>query len=118
MKSALSEVIDSMDNFNAGVRSAFKNAAIDQSGKVMEVCIDEAWDSVCNTLFSTDKTIEQYVKMKCICEFNELIQSVIKELEKTYKKKKNTENAENYIESIDAMFAVASLSCDFAKNRR
>ena len=43
---------------------------------------------------------------------------MIKELEKTYKKKKNTENAENYIESIDAMFAVASLSCDFAKDRR
>ena len=138
LKSALAEVASSMDSYNDAIIAAIGNAALEQGAQFTGVLADEGWeavikanpysaaflagasigtfigDTICSSLFSTDKTIEQYVKMQCLCEISQLMQSVLSNFEKAYQKNKTDQNAENYFEAVDAIFAIASLSCDFA----
>lgn len=72
--------------------------------------------SVSNTLFSTDKTIEMYEKMRCLGEFSDCIKQAIETMEETYTSNKTIENANNYFASLDVYYQVADMSCDFAKN--
>lgn len=140
LKSALEEVAESLDSFQDGTVAAFANASLTQGNKLLGTLIDEGWeaviksnpyvavfmagasigtflgDTVCSTLFSTDKTVEQYMKMKCLSNFNGLMRSVLSDFESTYQTKKDSQNAKNYIEAIETVFAIASLSCDFARN--
>lgn len=137
MKEALRELKVSLDEFNSGVKAEIQSVVIDQASKVLSTLADAGWekvinanpyvaafsfggkfgtkigDSICNTLFSTDKTIEQYEKMKCLGEFHALLSSSTQKLGRTYLKKRTSVNAENYLASIDALFATANLSCKF-----
>lgn len=72
--------------------------------------------SVSNTLFSTDKTIEMYEKMRCLGEFSDCIKQAIETMEEVYTSNKTIENANNYFASLDVYYQVADMSCDFAKN--
>lgn len=137
MKEALRELKVSLDEFNSGVKAEIQSVAIDQASKVLSTLADAGWekvinanpyvaafsfggkvgtkigDSICNTLFSTDKTIEQYEKMKCLGEFHTLLSLSTQKLGKTYLKNRTSVNAENYFAAIDALFATANLSCKF-----
>lgn len=137
MKEALRELKVSLDDFNSGVKAEIQSVSIDQASKVISTLVDAGWekvinanqyvaafsfggkfgtkigDSICNTLFSTDKTIEQYEKMKCLGEFHELLCLSAQKLGKTYMKKRTSVNAKNYFAAIDALFATANLSCKF-----
>lgn len=137
MKEALRELEISLDGFNNGVKAEIQSVAIKQSADVLSALTDAGWekvinanpyvsafcfggkigtkigDNICNTFFSTDKTIEQYEKMKCLGEFYDLLSSSAQKLGKTYVKKKTAENAQNYFAAIDALFAAAKLSCKF-----
>lgn len=137
MKEALRELEVSLDEFNSGVKDEIQAVMIDQSSEVLSALADAGWekvininpyvaafsfggkigtkigDNICNTLFSTDKTIEQYEKMKCLGEFYSLLSSSAQKLGKIYSKKKTTENAKNYIAAIDALFSTANMSCNF-----
>lgn len=137
MKEALRELEVSLDEFNSGVKAEIQAVMIDQSSEVLSTLADAGWekvininpyvaafsfggkigtkigDNICNTLFSTDKTIEQYEKMKCLGEFYSLLSSSAQKLGKIYSKKKTTENAKNYIAAIDALFSTANMSCNF-----
>lgn len=140
LKGALTEVVASMDSFDSGLLSAYANAALGQGTNVVGVMVDDAWkavitanpyaaafqagasagtfigDKVCSTLFSTDKTIEQYQKMQCLGEFNRLLQQAVEDLKNSYQKEKTSQNARNFLESVETVFAAAYLSCEFAKN--
>ena len=140
LKMALSEIVDSMDSFDSAILATFGNAEISQGNKFIGTLFDKGWeaviqsnpysaafmsgasfgtflgDTICNSLFSTDKTIEQYIKMKCLGEFNELMQFVSQDFANTYQNNKTSQNAKNYIASVDTIFSIASLSCDFAKS--
>lgn len=144
LKSALDEVALSMEHYNLGVGAALLNAAgetfVDGIGAVVDDLVSTGWDYVfkanpyikafsfgadigieigdviCNNLFSTDKTIEQYQKMKCLCEFTELIKIVVNDMEEVYLTNSTEENAKKYFASIDALFTVAELSCDYASD--
>lgn len=142
LKAAIKDVVNSMDSFDDGIKVAFKNAVVKQgadlTGKLMKAGWDAAvnvnpyaaalstgasigtavGDTICNYLFSTDKTIEQYVKMKCLCEVEQLMQSVMLEFENTYKKDRTNQNANNYIESVDVLMAISTLSSNFAVDYR
>lgn len=137
MKESLRELKVSLDEFNDGVKAEIQSVAIDQASQVLSKLADAGWekvinanpyvaafsfggkigtklgDSICNTLFSTDKTIEQYEKMKCLGEFQKLLSLSVQKLGKTYLKKRTSANAENYFAAIDALFATANLSCKF-----
>lgn len=144
LKTALYEVALSMDNYNLGVGVALLNAAekvvIDGIGVVTDCLMEEGWnyvfntnpyvkafsfgseigiamgDAICNNLFSTDKIIEQYQKMKCLCEFTELVKLVVNDMENEYVKNPIEQNAKNYFSALDALFSAAALSCDYASN--
>lgn len=136
MKEALRELEVSLDEFNSGVKAEIQAVVIDQSSEVLSTLADAGWekvininpyvaafsfggkigtkigDNICNTLFSTDKTIEQYEKMKCLGEFYSLLSLSAQKLGKIYSEKKTTENAKNYIAAIDALFSTANMSCN------
>lgn len=137
LKEALRELKESMDGFNSGIKAEIQSVVIDQASKVLSELVDAGWekvvnanpyvaafsfggkigtkigDSICNTLFSTDKTIEQYEKMRCLGEFQLLLSSSAKKLGQNYQKNRTDTNAENYFAAIDALFATANLSCKF-----
>lgn len=140
MKSALYEAALSTDNLNGALKSTILNTVGKEATDVIGVLLDEGWkkliqsnpyakafmigaevgtwlgDSVANTCFSTDKTVEQYEKMKCLGEFTALLRDVADDIGNTYNNNKSTTNANNYFGAIDALFSAADLSCDFAKN--
>lgn len=137
MKEALRELEVSLEEFNSGVKAEIQSVAIKQSSEILSALADAGWekvisinpyaaafgfggkigtkigDSICNTFFSTDKTIEQYEKMKCLGEFYSLLGLSTKKLGKIYASQRTAENAQNYFAAIDALFATAKLSCKF-----
>ena len=140
MKSALYEAALSTQNLESGLSATILNVTGKETVDVLGILMDEGWealikadpyakafmvgaevgtwlgDTICNTLFSTDKTIEQYEKMRCLYEFKELLKTVITSMGITYLNDRTTENAENYFAAIDALFAASDLSCKFAED--
>lgn len=140
MKSALREAASATKNLEGAVKATISNTAGKETALVLGALLEDGWkklieqnpyaaafkagadvgawlgDSVCNTLFSTDKTIEQYEKMKCLGEFTELLKSVSKTMGEDYLSNKSTRTAENYFASIEALFSAADLSCGFAED--
>lgn len=137
MKEALRELKVSMGGFDSGIKAGIQSVAISQSSKVLSKLIDAGWkkvinrnpyvaafsyggkvgtkigDSICDTLFSTNKTVEQYEKMCCLGEFQSLLSSSANKLGNIFQKNKTSANAKNYLASIDTLFATARLSCKF-----
>ncbi|MBQ6844949.1 MAG: leucine-rich repeat protein, partial [Agathobacter sp.] len=140
LKEALYETALSTENLENAFCATFLNTAGAQTVEVLGVLIDEGWetliklnpyakafmvgaevgtwlgDTVCNTLFSTDKTIEQYEKMKCLCEFTDLLKVTVVNMGNAYLNDKTTERAANYFAAIDVLFSAKILGCDFANN--
>ena len=138
LKSALSEVIESMRSFDSGICANIMNVTEKTLFDIVGTILDECWkdflkdmpvvyyfcvgadigikfgDIMCTHLFSTDKTIEQYEKMRCLSEFTCLLKSSIQHMEKEYVKNRTSDNARNYFASIDALFSIAELSCKYA----
>jgi hypothetical protein len=139
LKSALKESAQAMESFDAGIDATIKNTAEKEVVDVLGTCVDEAWttiiqanpyakafmmgaqvgtwlgDMICNTLFSTNETVEQYEKMKCLNEFTALLRNTVTNMGNTYSNNKSTENASNYFAAIDALYSAADLSCEFAE---
>lgn len=138
MKVALYEAALSSANFTGALSATIINTAGKETEKVLGILIDEGWekliksspyakafmigaevgtwlgDTVCSTLFSTDKTIEQYEKMKCLSQFTKLLRGTVTSMGNTYLCSKSTEHADNYFAAVDALFSAGYLSCDFA----
>lgn len=138
MKAALYEVAMSSKNLTGAISATIVNTAGKEAENVLGILIDEGWekiiksspyarafmtgaevgtwlgDTVCSTLFSTDKTIEQYEKMKCLSEFTKLLRGTVTSIGNTYLSNKSTEHADNYFAAVDALFSAGYLSCDFA----
>lgn len=139
LQSALYEATLSSENLNGALSATIINTAGKETVNVVGTLLDEGWsaliksnpyagafmigaevgtwlgDTICNTLFSTDKTVEQYYKMMCLDDVMSLLRGTVKNMGNTYLNNKSTVNAENYFASIDALFSGLYLSCDFAK---
>ena len=140
LKDALKEAAASMDNFGAAIVTTAYSVGQKELADIVCDMLDSGWQKVLslnpyvkafmtgaaigdkigtaisNTLFATDKTIEQYVKMKCLKEFHQVLCSVVKNMGTRYQASRTTENANNYIASISVLFTEKKLSCDFAIN--
>ena len=140
MKAALHEAALSSESLYGALSATISNTAGKGVADVVGVLLDEGWekiiqsntyakafmkgaevgtwlgDTVCNTLFSTDKTIEQYEKMKCLSEFTILLKDTVTYMGNVYLTNKSTQNADNYFAAVDALYSAGYLSCDFAKD--
>ena len=138
-KQALSEAVSAMSSSEMALSTAIFNTAEHGAAEVAGAALKDFWKgaisscpyakafmvgaevgtcigtSISNTLFSTDKTIEQYVKMKCLGEFITVLRSSITNLGTTYLGSKTIPNARNYFASIDAIYTAYRISCDFAQ---
>lgn len=134
MKEALTEAAVSAENAISGLALTMWDASAEMTVAVVGDFFDEWWHDVLkanpysgafligakmgtfisNTLFSTDRSIEQYVKMKCLGEFFSLLTDVRDDMEITYKNFKSVQNAKDYLEAVQAMYTAGKLSCDFA----
>lgn len=140
MKSALQDAAQASECLSGALSATLSNTAGKETAEVFGVLLNEGWkslikgnpyarvfmtgaevgtwlgDTVCSTLFSTNKTIEQYEKMKCLDEFSVLLKTVLNNMGKTYLQNPSTMNAENYFAAVDALFSTADLSCKFASD--
>ncbi len=140
MKSALLESASAAQNLKAALGSVVTNTMEKGLASGLGTLIDEGWkkiiesnpyaaafkvgadvgawlgDTICSILFSTDKTVEQYEKMKCLDEFTALLRDVSKKMGSAYLSNKSTELSENYFASIEVLFSAANLSCKFAED--
>lgn len=140
MKAALYEATLSSESLTGSLNATISNTTGKGVADVVGVLLDEGWgkiiqsnpyakafmigaevgtwlgDTICNTLFSTDKTIEQYEKMKCLSEFTILLKETVTNMGNVYLSNKSTQNADNYFAALDALFSAGYLSCDFAED--
>ncbi|MFG6384279.1 MAG: hypothetical protein K1V96_08490 [Lachnospiraceae bacterium] len=108
MKSALYEASRASENLSGALSATISNTAGKETTNVLGILLDTGWntliqsnpyaqafmiganigtwlgDTICNTLFSTDKTIEQYEKMKCLDEFILLLRNTLTEMGTIY----------------------------------
>ena len=71
--------------------------------------------AVSDMFFSTDKSIEQYYKMKSLKLFENVLRESVKGYEKKYIDNPTEENALLYFAASDMLYQEYDLSCDFAK---
>ena len=139
LKMALDECALASEDFESAVLAMNCNVVLGLSTDVLSTMITEGWkallsscvyskaflvgaeagtiigDSIANTMFSTDETVEQYEKMKCITEFIHLLRASVYGMEFNYTQNRTDENALNYFASVDVMKQSLTLSCDIAK---
>ena len=70
---------------------------------------------VANFLFSTDAICEQYHKMCCLYEFEELLGKVTKLEMDSFTKSKTNYNANKIFSAVDFLYKEYDVSCDLAK---
>lgn len=134
LKEALRDAAASVTNMETAFSVGALKATADMGYGVAKEVIDDWWTTllnsnpyskaflsgaklgifISNTLFSTDKTIEQYEKMKCLGEVDAVVQSTIKSLRQRFQSGKTTINAQSYIEAVFLMYKAGDISCDFA----
>ena len=139
LKMALDECALASEDFESAVLAMNCNVVLGLSTDVLSTMITVGWkallsscvyskaflvgaeagtiigDSIANTMFSTDETVEQYEKMKCITEFIHLLRASVYGMEFNYTQNRTDENALNYFASVDVMKQSLTLSCDIAK---
>lgn len=134
LKEALRDAAVSVTNMETAFSVGALKATVDMGYGVAKEVIDDWWTTllnsntysktflsgaklgifISNTLFSTDKTIEQYEKMKCLGEVDAVVRSTIKSLRQRFQSGKTTINAQSYIEAVFLMYKAGNISCDFA----
>ena len=134
MQGALAEAALSVENAKLGIDIAMLDVSEGLTVSVVGDIFDEWWHGVLesnpytaafmggaklgifisNMLFSTDKNVEEYVKMECLGAFFSLLRTVKDTMESAYGNLKNTQNARNYLTAVQAMYTTGKLSCDFA----
>ncbi|MBR1629540.1 MAG: leucine-rich repeat protein [Lachnospiraceae bacterium] len=139
MKTALKDIVKCFDSYSDGARSSMmasiRDVSVNTCGELLD-CSYEALvnsnpyskafmvgakigtflgDTVNESLFNTKDIAEQYIKMECLIEFENLAREAAKDLEQTYRNAPTTANAENYFESIDTLLSTAILGCEYAK---
>ena len=70
--------------------------------------------TVSNILFSTDAICENYYKMCCFDEFEQLVRSVTRYEMSTYTKNKTNDNANNMFWAIRLMYNINEVGCDLS----
>lgn len=70
--------------------------------------------TVSNILFSTDAICENYYKMCCFDEFEQLVRSVTRYEMNTYTENNTNDNANNMFWAIRLMFNINEVSCDLS----
>lgn len=70
--------------------------------------------SVSNILFSTDAICENYYKMCCFDEFEQLVRSVTRYEMNTYTENKTNDNANNMFWAIRLMYNINEVGCDLS----
>ena len=139
LKSALKDIADSCNSFNDGVIASIKNATEKQAASLIGTSLNTGWEALVNsnpysksfmvgaklgtfigdtvneTLFSTNRTVEQYLKMECLVQFDDVARQVAREMGETYKNNRTIENASNFLEALDIVFCVIDLGCDYAE---
>lgn len=70
--------------------------------------------TVSNILFSTDAICENYYKMCCFDEFEQLVRSVTRYEMNTYTENKTNDNANNMFWAIRLMFNINEVGCDLS----
>jgi len=68
-----------------------------------------------NFLFSTDATIEKYYVMKCMVEFEDVMVSVVKQMENNYKSNRSSDNAKAFLTAVKMLIKTYALSADYAQ---
>lgn len=139
LKEALLECETSADDYKKGILTADCSALTGVGVDIVGEMMDAGWsrlislcpyakafmigakvgtwlgDTVCTTLFSTDKTIEQYKKMKCLDEVTALIRQSVTDMKTTYISNRTEDNGSNYLASVNVLFEALNLSCGFAE---
>lgn len=134
LKEALRDAAASMTDMETAFSVGALKATADMGYDVAKQVIDGWWTTllnsnpyskaflngaklgifISNTLFSTDKIIEQYEKMKCLGEVDAVVRLTIESLRKRFQSDKTTINAQSYIEAVFLMYKAGDISCDFA----
>lgn len=69
-----------------------------------------------NFAFSTDATIDKYYAMNALVQFEDIIVSCVSDLSEYYNNNETSENADNYLRSIELMLATYNLGCDYTND--
>ncbi len=69
--------------------------------------------AITNFTFSTDAIIEQFFAIECLLQFESIITNVVSGFESAYKANETTENADNYMKSLEMLFSVYDLDYDY-----
>lgn len=70
--------------------------------------------NICNILFSTDATCEQYYKMRALCEFEDVLRTVTKIEMKRFKSAPSKDNANILFSAVDMLYTEYDISYDLA----
>ncbi|MCC8072753.1 MAG: leucine-rich repeat protein, partial [Clostridiales bacterium] len=70
--------------------------------------------TISNFAFSTDATIEQFYAMKCLGNFQSYLKTAVTAMRSDYQTDKTSENAQNYIISLNMLFNSYDLGCEYA----
>lgn len=70
--------------------------------------------SISNFAFSTDATVDQYYAMQCLENFRIDIKNALAITYKNYVSNRTSENAKNYLLSINVLFNSYDLGCEYA----
>lgn len=135
MKKALSNIADACDNYLLSMTNAFADVAFKATAQTMaKICdgfIKECISyfpagkaallsyaitkSAVNFVLSTDKIKEQYYKMKCLFNFEQLIRSTLTYTRISFIDTPSKENAGILFTAVDVFFKTLDISCDFAE---
>ena len=135
MKSALFEIDKACQSYELAYSAATFDAAISSLSVVCEKVVNTMVDGimaanpaglsimigqaigkgVANFLFSTDAICEQYHKMCCLYEFEELLGKVTKLEMDSFTKSKTNYNANKIFSAVDFLYKEYDVSCDLAK---
>lgn len=72
-------------------------------------------DTVTSTLFSSDATVEQYIKMRYLIDFEKILKNVVDSSMDRYSSERTADNARFLFATVDAYFQTIYLSCDLAR---
>lgn len=135
MKSALFEINSACQSYELAYTASIFDAASSSLSIVCEKVVNTMFDGimaanpaglsvmigqaigkgVANFLFSTDAICEQYYKMCCLYEFEELLGKVTKLEMNSFSNSKTNYNANKIFSAVDFLYKEYDVSCDLAK---
>ncbi|MBR3802984.1 MAG: leucine-rich repeat domain-containing protein, partial [Clostridia bacterium] len=112
-----------LETQDAIINTAFKYCV----GKVWDYAIEGALGSlgtgfklgqaigtaISNFCFSTEAIIEQYYVLDAVVKFEDIMVATVNSLAESYKEDESSENADNFMKSVELLFSVYDLGCDY-----